>query len=123
MFLYAIKDCGWLLLLWLGLGLWNWRQGRAAGSAIYGVAFFATFGIGVVLRSRSFIFTKLNSAREWHRWEKVLNLIDLMDRVGRLTKKGVNPSSQLMAYIARHRAMALIGLEKKMKQSASHSDL
>jgi len=59
----------------------------------------------VALKSlTSYLFTKLNDAKEWHRWDEVLRLLAIMERVSSFTWSKV-PAAQL----ARYRAEALAG--------------
>jgi tetratricopeptide (TPR) repeat protein len=106
--LQAIKDGGILLFVWAVLFFWSWHRERTIGMILYAGAIILTIGGGFFFRVPSYLFRRLNEAREWHEWNEVLNLLDLMARVGKLTNVKLKPAD-----MALYRARAMIGLGHK----------
>jgi tetratricopeptide (TPR) repeat protein len=104
----ALKDWGLVILLFLGVAIWDWERGRIVRMFINVAALVAFVVVALLYRLPSYLFAKLNEAREWHRWEDVLATITVMEQVGKITKVKVKPVD-----LARYRAMAKIGLGQK----------
>lgn len=85
----VLKDCGFIGVIALAFAARSWQRGRT-GMALATVAIFGVFVIyATLLRLNSYLWTRLNEAREWQDIGEVFRLSNWLARIRGLTGKGI----------------------------------